>query len=368
MIVASINDALVTMAVDSIRILGSVLLFCLVFGMSATVDVGALKAQLTNTKAIGIGLLLQFVFLPFMGFLTVKLFDLDHATGVILLVVTSSPGGSYSNWWCSMFNADLALSVAMTAISTCLSVVLLPFNLLMYARFAYGDDLADTLDWGSLAIALFLVIAAVCAGLYASALKNSLEFNLNANRLGNYAGLALIIFSAILTSSHKSARLWDRDASFYFGIAMPCVAALIVANFVTLALKLPNAEIVTISVESCYQNVGIAMSVSIAMFYGEDLARAVAVPFYYGLLQATVTFCYCIVAWKLGWTKAPANVSFWTMISTSYEILTIEKEGEEPHKEADGFFYVDQADATMPATTSDEIAVTSTEPTSSQIV
>jgi predicted Na+-dependent transporter len=331
------------MAADMIRIVGAVLLFCLVFGMSATVDVDSLTVQIKNSKAIAVGLLLQFVVLPFMGFLTVRLFDLDHATGVILLVVTSSPGGSYSNWWCSMFNADLALSVAMTAISTCLSVVLLPVNLLLYARLAYGDDLADTLDWGSLAIALLLVIAAVASGLYASAVQRSHAFNLNANRLGNYAGLILIIYSAILTSSHKSARLWDRDATFYFGIAMPCITALLFANLVTLALRLPSVEIVTISIESCYQNVGIATSVSMAMFYGEDLARAVAVPFYYGIAQALLTFAYCIAAWKLGWTKAPASVSFWTMISTSYEILNIEKEGEEPYADADGFCYVDHA-------------------------
>lgn len=335
------------MAVDIIRLVGSALLFCLIFGMSATVEVHSLAAQLKNTKAVGIGLVMQFLFLPFMGFLSVKIFSLDHATGVILLVLTSSPGGSYSNWWCSVFNADLALSVTMTAISTCLSVVLLPANLLMYARFAYGDDLAETLDWESLAFAVLLVIAAVCAGLYASALMNSQTFNLNANRLGNYAGLILIIFSAIISNSHKSARLWDRDPSFYFGIAMPCVVALIVANVVTLVLRLPNAEIVTISIESCYQNVGIAMTVSFAMFYGQNLARAVAVPFYYGLVQAAVTFCYCIVAWKLGWTKAPADVSFWTMISTSYEILSVEVDGEETFKEADGFCYVDHSDSPM---------------------
>ena len=31
--------------------------------------------------------------------------------GITLLIVASSPGGSYSNLWCSLFNADLALSV-----------------------------------------------------------------------------------------------------------------------------------------------------------------------------------------------------------------------------------------------------------------
>jgi predicted Na+-dependent transporter len=87
-------------ALDSfIDITGSVLLFCLVFGMSATVDIGCLYAQLKNRKAIGTGILLQFLVLPFLGFTVVKTLNLNHSMGITLLVVTSSPGGSYSNWY-----------------------------------------------------------------------------------------------------------------------------------------------------------------------------------------------------------------------------------------------------------------------------
>lgn len=71
----------------------------LVTGMSATVDIGHMRKQLRNSKAIGIGVFMQFVVLPFVGFCIVKILNLDAATGVSLLVVTSSPGGSYSNWW-----------------------------------------------------------------------------------------------------------------------------------------------------------------------------------------------------------------------------------------------------------------------------
>lgn len=331
------------MAIDTLRYIGSTLLFFLVFGMSATVDVESLKAQLRNTKAVGVGLLLQFIILPLIGYITVKLFDFDHASGLILLVVTSSPGGSYSNWWCSMFNADLALSVTLTAISTCLSVIILPFNLLLYSRLAYGDDLADIIDWGSLAIAVLLVICAVSCGLLSSALMKSHDFNLHANRVGNIAGIILVIFSAILSSSNENARIWDRDAQFYCGVAIPSFMALIISNIVTIALKLPHVEVVTISIESCYQNIGIAMSVALATFNGEALARAVAVPFYYGVIQAVLTFVYSIIAWKMGWTKAPANIPFWTMICTSYEILCLELEDGIDNKQVDDFLYVNDA-------------------------
>ena len=84
--------------VDWIEVAGNVLLFALVFGMSATVDIKCLKQQLHNRNAILIGIFLQFVILPLIGFLVVKILDLDSALGITLLVVTSSPGGSYSNW------------------------------------------------------------------------------------------------------------------------------------------------------------------------------------------------------------------------------------------------------------------------------
>jgi len=59
-------------------------------------------------------------------------------------------------------------------------------------------------------------------------------------------------------------------------------------------------------------------------------------------------------AWKIGWTKAPSTVSFWTMLSTSYEILTIEMEGQEPHKEtSEGFCYVEHEDEGIAATKDD---------------
>ena len=74
------------------------LLFFLVFGMSATVDIHMLVAQLRNAKAILMGVFLQFCILPLCGFLVVKFFELERSVGISLLVVTSSPGGSYSNW------------------------------------------------------------------------------------------------------------------------------------------------------------------------------------------------------------------------------------------------------------------------------
>jgi len=308
------------------EIAGNTLLFFLVFGMSATVDIHMLVAQLRNVKAIFMGVFLQFVILPLCGFLVVKFFQLDRSAGISLLVVTSSPGGSYSNWWCSIFNADLALSVTMTAISTLLSVVLMPINLLIYCKYAYEADVVQSLDFNALFIALTVVISAIGLGLFASAKIHSYRFNILSNKLGNYAGISLVAYSALMSNTGGETHMWEHGWQFYVGVALPCLAGLVVANVLTSFLSLNKPERVTLSVECCYQNVGIATSVALTMFEGDELSTAMAVPLYYGLIEAVILGLYCTVAWKANWTKAPKNISFCTMVSTSYEVLLVEHE------------------------------------------
>mmetsp|Transcript_8908 Transcript_8908/g.18781 ORF Transcript_8908/g.18781 Transcript_8908/m.18781 type:complete len:391 (-) Transcript_8908:1313-2485(-) len=306
------------------EIAGNVLLFFLVFGMSATVDIYAMAAQIRNSKAILMGVFLQFVILPVCGFLVVKFLELERSMGISLLVVTSSPGGSYSNWWCSMFNADLALSVTMTAISTLLSVFLMPANLLIYCKYAYDADVVESLDFNSLFIALSVVISAIGLGLFASGKIHSYRFNILANKVGNYAGVALVAFSALMSNSGGDNHFWNHTWQFYVGVMLPCLAGLLISNILTSFIKLDKPERVTLSVECCYQNVGIATSVALTMFKGDELAMAMSVPLYYGLIEAVILGLYCTVAWKANWTKAPSKVSFLTMLTTSYEVLILE--------------------------------------------
>ncbi|CAB9496405.1 Ileal sodium/bile acid cotransporter [Seminavis robusta] len=315
---SSVSDTLTSL-------ISNVLVFCLVFGMSGTVDVRCFKAQLQNAKAVMTGLLLQFLLMPFLGFVVVKSLDMDYITGLMILAVTCSPGGSYSNWWCSMFNADLALSVTMTAISTCVSVIMLPFNLYVHARLTYGEEIIDKVDWGSLYMSIVVVIFAIGAGFIASFYSSDPKFNLNANRLGNAAGALLILFSVIVSNSHEDYTLWNRDWSFYFGVAIPCLFGLVFSTAITTCLLLLAPERVTVSIECAFQNVGIAMSIAAAMFDGDDLSQAIGVPVYYGFIEALFVSMYCVWAWQAGWTKAPTDISLWKALTTSYEVYTLDQ-------------------------------------------
>lgn len=154
---------------DGKAIAANAILFLLIFGMSATVEWEHFKTQSRNKKGIGTGLLLQFIILPALGFCVIKMLSMDYITGITLLIITSSPGGSYSNWFCSVFNADLALSVTMTAISTILALGMLPLNIFIYSKAAsFSSDGVNGLDWQGLGISLVVVVCAITSGLFFS--------------------------------------------------------------------------------------------------------------------------------------------------------------------------------------------------------
>eukprot|EP00541_Cyclophora_tenuis_P011535 CAMPEP_0116551656 /NCGR_PEP_ID=MMETSP0397-20121206/6073_1 /TAXON_ID=216820 /ORGANISM="Cyclophora tenuis, Strain ECT3854" /LENGTH=384 /DNA_ID=CAMNT_0004076561 /DNA_START=15 /DNA_END=1170 /DNA_ORIENTATION=- len=248
--------------------------------------------------------------------------------GLTLLVVTTSPGGSYSNWFCALFNAELALSVAMTAASTILAIGFLPGNLFF----------VGALDFGALFITLGVVISGILGGLYSSYKIDSKLFRIWANRLANVSGVMLIVVSFFLSAGGGGGNttLWGHPWTLYVGVAFPCVLGIFIATFLAKSLGLTSPECMTIGIECCYQNPGIATSVAITMFDDPDeRAAAVSIPLLYGGLQALVIGIYCILGWKLGWSKAPASDGFCTIVSTNYEIESIGQVGSEEEDETD---------------------------------
>jgi len=329
----------------AMEISSNALLFLLIFGMSATVETTTLIEQMRNKKALAMGLLMQFLVMPLLGFICVLTLkdEVSLSQGMMVLIVTSSPGGSFSNWWCSLFNAELALSVAMTAMSTLLSVLLLPSNLLLYTHLTYGHDydsnILKQVKWIKLFVSLCVVIAGILIGLYCSAQVRSKRFRRWSNRIGTFSGILLIMFSALLSSSNSSSttsktKLWDQEWPFYVVTLTPCITGLTLTTICSTFLKFKKTERVTLSVECCYQNVGIATTAAVGMFIHspQDRAEALCVPLFYGIIEALVLGIYCIFCWKSGWTKAPSSEKFLVMISKSYEIGTDDEISDDVEK------------------------------------
>jgi len=320
-------------------------LFLLVMGMASTVDIRIMRQQLHNCKAISIGLFCQFFLMPLFGYLVTIAFKLPVPVGVTLIIVVSSPGGSYSNWWCSILNADLGLSVSMTTASTFLSVGFLPLNLFIYTYAAYnsqesaqGGSLIKSINFGAIFISIAVVIGAIATGVFCSYKFDTPRWHKIAYLGGNLSGIALIIFSTVLSfvaadGSNPQETITNINPSDYVAIAIPCLLALGVATILPTLLRLPKPERLTTAVECAYQNTGIATSAALSLFSGDDLQLAMRVPTMYGFVEAISIGLYLLIFWKLGWSKAPKDEKICTVIIKSYEVVHYEDADEDDEGE-----------------------------------
>ncbi|CAK9002582.1 unnamed protein product [Durusdinium trenchii] len=269
-------------------IIAQVLLFLLLAGLSGSVDIDLLRQRFRQKTSIAFGVACQFIVLPCLGFSAAKAFQFDPVVGIMLITVTSSPGGAYSNWWCSVCNADLALSIAMTTCSTVLSCGLTPLNMLLYTYGAYGESL--NFNFFQLVQPVMVAAAAIFSGLLVSyCIPKSRRI---CNIVGNICGILLITLNVLVSS--RDDPVW-------------------------VSCRVSAPEAVAIAVEVCYQNTGLAMAIALSAFDKKDASRAAGVPLFYAFLQVCVLPMFLLVAWKSGQTYAPSKDPIWRVIFYNYQ-------------------------------------------------
>jgi bile acid:Na+ symporter, BASS family len=109
------------------EILLPVALAVIMLGMGLSLVTGDFKRILVHPKAILIGLFNQLILLPLLGFGLMYLFPIkpEYAVGIILLA--ACPGGPTSNLIAYLGRGDGALSISLTAFSSLVTIITIPF-------------------------------------------------------------------------------------------------------------------------------------------------------------------------------------------------------------------------------------------------
>ena len=149
------------------------LLGVVMFGMGLTLNLQDFKIVFSRPKDIIIGCLAQFTIMPLLAWTLARVFGLDDALSLGVVLVGCCPGGTASNVITYLAKGDLALSVGMTGVSTILAPFLTP--LLTWALAGdvggtFGPSLVgictkssgDNIQSGLLAASIFPVILVVC--------------------------------------------------------------------------------------------------------------------------------------------------------------------------------------------------------------
>lgn len=113
------------------------------FGMGLTLSPSDFRPVLQRPKDILIGEIAQFLIMPSLAWLICKILSLPEELSLGVILVGCCPGGTASNVICYLAKGDVALSVAMTGVSTLLAPILTPALVWMLAGESVEVDIVS---------------------------------------------------------------------------------------------------------------------------------------------------------------------------------------------------------------------------------
>jgi BASS family bile acid:Na+ symporter len=132
----------------------------IMLGMGITLSLADFRRVLQMPRAVGMGLLAQFLIMPLLGWSIAHGLKLPTPMAVGLILVSCCPGGTASNVVAYLARVNVALSVLMTMGSTFAAIVLTPWLTQLLAGTLVPVD-----AWGLFLNTVQVVLLPVLAGL-----------------------------------------------------------------------------------------------------------------------------------------------------------------------------------------------------------
>ncbi len=241
------------------------LLGVIMFGMGLTLKVEDFRVVFTRPKDVLVGCLAQFTVMPLLAFALSRLFGLDEALTIGVILVGCCPGGTASNVITYLAKGDLALSVGMTATSTILAPLLTPLLVLLLV-----GETVDVNVIGMLLSILWVVILPIVLGLLVkSLLPKATEQATTYLPAVSAIAICLIVMIVIAANAHK---LLAGGWIVILVVMLHNILGLTVGYLIGLLLKMTPAKRRAISVEVGMQNSGLASSLATLHFAAFPMA------------------------------------------------------------------------------------------------
>ena len=103
-------------------------------GMGMTIKPSDFKLVFKEPRSVIIGVILQFTIMPILAYTIAKIFHLPAELAIGVILVGCCPGGTSSNVMSYLANANVALSVAITSVSTLLAPFVTPALIYLFAH------------------------------------------------------------------------------------------------------------------------------------------------------------------------------------------------------------------------------------------
>ena len=259
----------------------------IMFGLGLGLTTMDFKRVLNNPKDFFVGFFSQLILLPIVALGIVFLLDLPITIAVGLMIIAAAPGGVTSNILTKFANGDVALSVTLTAVTSLVSILSVPFVVINSANII-GVSISSDISITNVGIKMALVVTVpVLFGMIVRKMFTNFVLS-KINLIEKISGiLFVIVFVAIYIEEKDNILDYILQAGLsvlMLNIVMMTLAFLIAKHFTS-----GIAQQKCIAIEGGLQNGTVAVFVTTLIF--DDVAFIVPTAAY-ALIQYMTGFLF----------------------------------------------------------------------------
>lgn len=257
-----------------------IMMMVIMLGMGASMTWRDFLIAFRKPKGILVGLLSQYMVMPFLGYTLAVLLGLPPAMAVGLILIACMPGGTTSNIFAYFSKGVLALSIMMTTVSTLVAVVTVPLLLGFYSGLAgvTGDYVIPA---GNVAQVLVVLLVPTILGMVLRKLNPNTGATVEL--IGSMIGVAVILFLIATWVPRNYRMLLDTPFPVYMAAIGIGLTGMLLGYWLARALRQDRNRARTISLETGIQNGPLAALVVTLSFTGTQQQEVLFIPVLYSL-------------------------------------------------------------------------------------
>ena len=241
------------------------LLGVVMFGMGLTLNLHDFKIVFSRPKDVIVGCLAQFTIMPLLAWGLARLFSLDEALALGVVLVGCCPGGTASNVITYLAKGDLALSVGMTGVSTLLAPLMTPLLTWALAGKSVDVDVAGMLLSILWVVILPIVIGLIVRWIWPKFTEKAIDY------LPAVSTMAIAMIAAIVIGANAH-KLMAGGLVIVIVVMLHNLCGLSFGYLIGRLLGLSEPKKRAISIEVGMQNSGLASSLATIHFAAFPLA------------------------------------------------------------------------------------------------
>ena len=270
-----------------------VALALIMLGLGASLTVKDFTRVAQNPKEFFVGLICQLVLLPIIAYLLIIILKTPIELALGVMLIAAAPGGVTSNVLTKFANGDVALSISLTAITSLISIVSVPYIVFLSIEIFNINYVSGDVSMLGISLKMFFVVTVpVITGMIFRKLANNFIEN-NMRIIEKISiGLFIIVFVAIYIEEWDSIIMFLTTAGTIALILN--ITMMIVGYFVAKFFASGIAQRRCISLECGLQNGTLAVFVGTQLF-GTNMTYMVPTAAYALIMMATSVIFVLII-------------------------------------------------------------------------